>query len=99
MSASLREIQEETGVTTLTFIKTLGSYSRYKIGLNPETEDTSEIKNITFFLFTTTQNNLQPDDPTHPVARWIDKHDVAALLTHPKDKAWFESIIHDLERL
>lgn len=90
-TAAIREIEEETGITRLTFIKDLGSYRRYKIGLEGR-DDTGELKNIHMFLFTTDEMKLSPKDINHPEARWVHPEDVEGLLTHPKDKVFFKSI-------
>lgn len=87
--ATIREIEEEAGLTTLTFIKKLGTYQRYRTGLHT-LEDKSELKTITLFLYTTPQTELNPVDPEHPEARWVDIDEVSTLLTHPKDKTFFE---------
>lgn len=90
-TAAIREIEEETGILRLNFVKPLGSYSRYKIGLDGR-DDTSELKEIHMFLFTTDELKLAPQDPNHPEARWVHPDDVEALLTHPKDKLFFRTI-------
>jgi 8-oxo-dGTP pyrophosphatase MutT (NUDIX family) len=90
-TAAIREIEEETGIIRLNFVKNLGSYMRYKIGLDGR-DDISELKHIQMFLFTTDELNLAPKDPDHPEARWVYPDDVESLLTHPKDKAFFKSI-------
>lgn len=92
LAAAIREIEEESGLLRLTFIKELGSYSRYKIGINGHKEDKSELKVIHMFLFTTDEMKLKPIDPNHPEARWVFQDDVEALLTHPKDKLFFRNI-------
>ena len=91
LDAAIREIEEESGIRRLTFVKDLGSYSRYKIGLGSR-EDKGELKTIHMFLFTTDEERLKPIDPDHPEARWVRPDDVEALLTHPKDKVFFRSI-------
>lgn len=88
LAAAKREIYEESGIYELQFVRELGTYRRYKIGANGG-EDASELKTITMFLFRTTQDDLQPTDPDNPEARWVPKSEVAALLTHPKDKEFF----------
>ncbi len=93
LAAAKREIEEETGVTDLTFIDDLGSYSRYKIGKDPKEEDMTELKTMHMFLFSTEEEDLKPIDPDNPEARWIKKDEVADLLTHPKDKEFYLSII------
>ncbi len=90
-TAAIREIEEETGILRLTFVKELGSYVRYKIGLDGR-DDTRELKKIHMFLFQTDELKLEPKDPNHPEARWVHPDDVEALLTHPKDKVFFKNI-------
>ena len=90
--AAEREISEETGVTQLAFISDLGSYERYRIGKGGEGEDRGELKRIHMFFFKTLQQSLQPADTYNPEARWVPVEKVAELLTHPKDKEFFESI-------
>jgi len=90
-TAAIREIEEESGIMRLELIRKLGSYSRYKIGLNGR-DDTSELKHITIFLFKTDELQLAPKDPNHPEARWVHPDDVESLLTHPKDKAFYKSV-------
>ena len=95
-AAAEREIREESGLKTFRFVKELGSYERPKIGRGGRGEDASEIKVITLFLFRTAETDLNPTDPENPEARWIQKEDVGALLTHPKDKAFFLSVLNQL---
>jgi 8-oxo-dGTP pyrophosphatase MutT (NUDIX family) len=90
--AAEREIYEETGVNHLVFKKELGSYERYRIGLKDK-DDKSELKKIHMFLFETEQNDLKPIDPHNPEAKWVSKEKVEELLTHPKDKAFYKSIM------
>jgi ADP-ribose pyrophosphatase YjhB (NUDIX family) len=92
LTAARREIKEESGVAELQFLKELGTYERYKIGKGGVGEDNSELKRITFYLFTTTEMDLKPEDPHNPEARWMKKEDVGSLLTHPKDREFFVSI-------
>ncbi|HUD10686.1 MAG TPA: NUDIX domain-containing protein [Candidatus Saccharimonadales bacterium] len=88
--AAVREIKEESGISELELIDELGTYERHRIGKDGKGYDTSELKNIKFFLFKTNQLKLAPEDPQNPEAQWIAPQKVAALLTHPKDKAFFE---------
>lgn len=90
--AAQREIYEESGVNELRYMADLGSYERYRTALNGG-DDMSEFKTITMFLFTTPQTELKPRDPMNPEARWVPKEQVADLLTHQKDKAFFRSIL------
>ena len=96
--AAEREIEEESGVKRLTYIKDLGSYQRHKIGIDGG-EDASELKTINIFLYKTDEMELNPIDPDNPEARWIEPDNVATLLTHPKDKAFFEKILLDVKEV
>ena len=91
LEAAIREIKEESGVTDLSFVKDLGSYGRYKIGLNGD-DDKSEWKVLLFFLFRSNQKDLKPQDPHNPEARWVAQAEIQALLTHPKDRQFFKSV-------
>lgn len=95
LSAARREIYEESGVSEVRLIRELGSYERYRLGLNGA-EDLSEFKKIHIFLFTTDQRDLKPIDPHNPQALWVDKHRVAGMLTHPKDREFFESAVKNI---
>jgi len=90
-AAAERETKEESGISNLTFIKDLGQYQRYKIGIDGK-EDESELKTITMFLYKTDQMQLKPEDPDNPEARWVEPNDVEKLLTHPKDKQFFHLV-------
>lgn len=91
LTAAKREIAEESGIKSLELVRKLGTYERYKIGLH-EAEDRSELKEITMFIFRTNEEELRPSDPHNPEARWVPVKDVAKLLTHKKDKGFFESV-------
>ena len=91
LQAAIREIEEESGIRRLTYVRSLGSYSRYKIGVGSR-EDTREFKTMHMFLFTTDEERLKPVHVDHPEVRWVRPDDVEALLTHPKDKLFFKSI-------
>jgi 8-oxo-dGTP pyrophosphatase MutT (NUDIX family) len=91
LAAARREIYEESGIRDLELVRELGSYERHKIGVNGG-DDRSELKEITMFLFRTKERKLKPIDPDNPEARWVDKSEVARLLTHLKDKEFFVSV-------
>jgi 8-oxo-dGTP pyrophosphatase MutT (NUDIX family) len=91
LEAAKREIYEESGVRELELVRELGSYHRHKISEDGG-DDFSELKQITMFLFRTEQMELRPIDPVNPEARWVEKEKVAGLLTHWKDKEWFEGL-------
>lgn len=90
LTAATREILEETGISQLTLIKKLGTYSR------PKLDAPDELKTITLFLFDTNQRELAPTDPHNPEALWVPKGDVIAMLTHPLDQEFFESILDQI---
>lgn len=96
LEAAKREIHEESGISELQFIRRLGSYQRYKISGSGK-DDTSEMKTITMFLFTTEQMELNPIDADNPEAKWVKREDVANLLTHKKDKEFFYRKKHHLD--
>ena len=91
LAAARREIYEESGVSQLELLRTLGSYSRPRLGRDGG-EDASELKTIHLFLFRTSETVLKPVDPENPEAAWVEKGRVASLLTHPKDSEFFESL-------
>ena len=95
IDAAKREIQEETGINRLVFVRPLGRYDRMRIGLD-KPEDASELKTIYMFLFLTDQEKFDLQAPEHPEARWVRPEDVASLLTHPLDRRFFTDIIHEL---
>jgi ADP-ribose pyrophosphatase YjhB (NUDIX family) len=90
--AAVREIQEETGISSVQVIDILGTYSRSRIGKNGVGEVADDIRHITMFLCVTSQQDLQPIDPENPIAEWLSVHKVADRLTHPKDKEFFHKI-------
>lgn len=95
---AVREIMEESGIRTLTFVKLLKSYSRYSM-TNKGTENTDKVKRITMYLFTTPEMELLPIDPRIPEARWVPKEKVAQILTNYKDQDFFKSVIPELNLL
>jgi ADP-ribose pyrophosphatase YjhB (NUDIX family) len=90
--AAEREIAEESGITQVQFVRELGTYERPRIGISGQGDDPSETKTIIMFLFRTDQTALAPTDPHNPEARWVRPDGVADLLTHSKDKAFFNEI-------
>jgi len=92
LETAKREIYEETGIESLEYIKDLGSYSRYRIGLDGS-DDKSEMKTIFIFLFHTNQVNLVPIDPNNPFALWVSHNRVHEYLTHKEDKAFYNNTL------
>ena len=89
LEAAIREIYEETGLDKPQYIKPLGHYGRYRIGLDGQ-NDKSEYKTITMFLFKSNENKLQPQDPNNPEAKWVSIEKAIELLTHKADKFFLE---------
>lgn len=96
LSAAQREIYEETGLKSLSLIKELGTYTRYRIALDGG-DDKSLKKTITIFLFTTDQEKLEPIDHHNPEARWVELDQVEGLLTHYKDKEFVSTVKGELQ--
>jgi 8-oxo-dGTP pyrophosphatase MutT (NUDIX family) len=98
ITAAKREIYEEAGIepANLQLIKKLGTYQRYRIGPDGTGDDTTEMKDINVYLFTTSQKTLSPLDPENPEALWVEKEKVADLLTHEKDKEFFQKVISEV---
>ena len=90
LNAAKREIKEESGISELEYVKDLGTYQRFR--WKNGVEDKELRKNITMFLFTTTQEVLKPIDPENPEARWVDKDKIIELLSFEKDKEFFSKI-------
>ena len=73
-------------------IKKIGSYKRYRIGLDG-LDDLRELKLIHMYVFTTEENVLSPIDKHNPEAKWASIKEAKNLLTHKKDKEFFSSSI------
>jgi 8-oxo-dGTP pyrophosphatase MutT (NUDIX family) len=95
LAAAKREIYEEAGIRKLNLVKELGSYKRFRIGLDGS-DDKSEFKIITMFLFRTSEVGTAPVDPENPEARWVSVEDVEKLLTHQRDREFFARIKYNL---
>ena len=86
--AARREIKEESGVSSLTILKQLPSYQRFRLSLSGG-DDLSEEKTLTMFLCETTDPSLAPEE-SHSQAFWIPATGVGALLSHPKDRLFYD---------
>ena len=95
LEASIREIYEETGIKNPKLLKSLGSYGRYRIGLDGK-DDKSEYKKIYMFLFSSSKKKLDPIDKNNPIAKWIPYNKVEDLLTHRNDKKFFTQSIKSI---
>jgi len=94
-AAAEREIQEETGLRELEYVKDLGAYTRYK-GTPEGVDDTSELKTIHMFLYRTNEQELRPEDPHNPEARWVKPEEVGKMLSHRIDREFFERVRGEL---
>jgi len=92
LDAAKREIYEETGLQNILYIKDLGYYDRYRIGLDGR-DDLTESKRIYVFLFSCKKQKLKPIDPLNPEAKWVLPKQVSTILTHPKDKVFFNNLL------
>jgi len=88
--AAVREIYEESGIKQLKMITSLGYFERFKIGFDGN-DDSTELKRIHIFLFSTSETTLKPVDPMNPEARWCTFNEAISLLTHKTDKDYFLS--------
>ena len=98
IEAVRREIAEEAGITDLTEISELGSYTRYtfsKDGL----PNFKEIKHITVFAFLTKQNQLSPSDRDITKAIWVDPERASSMLINKEDISFLEEAIVKLKKL
>lgn len=90
LKAAMREIFEEGGISQLELVRSLGSYFR------PNIYDPTETKTVFMFLFKTAQAKLisqDPDKDTQPF--WATAEETKTLLTHPKDKEFFDDVIFE----
>src|SRR5216684_1236098 len=98
LAAARREIYEESGIRDLELIRELGSYERYRIGVDGG-DDRSELKVITMFLFRTSETVLRPVDADNPEACWVERAKVVPLLTHERDKQFFLGVELECPRM
>jgi ADP-ribose pyrophosphatase YjhB (NUDIX family) len=91
INAARREIFEESGVSGLTYLGSLGSYKRLKKW--SARFQGEEIKEIHVFLFRSDQENLNPIDMDNPEAQWVPREAVVELLSYEEDKSFFKKVI------
>lgn len=99
LDTAKREITEEVGLTQLSLVAQLGSYERKSIAKNGigETDEWGSRKR-TFFLFTTKDTQLTPQDNEVTKAKWVTLDEAVALLTHPKDREFLAANRATIER-
>ena len=95
LDAAIREIYEETGIQNPKLIKPVGSFGRYRIGLDGN-DDLSHYKTIHIFLFESNQTKLKPIDKNNPEAKWLTYKEAEKILTHPNDKKFFKEAIKSI---
>ncbi|MEK7109490.1 MAG: NUDIX domain-containing protein [Patescibacteria group bacterium] len=100
--AALREIREETGLTELELVGSLGSYERYSIGQDGigETKEWGS-RRRTFFLFTTAEElpgAFNDPDGEITAVQFVTLDEALTLLTHPKDKEFLASVRSKIEQ-
>ena len=91
LQTAIREIQEETGITELTYIKSYPSYTRMS-------GDGSKFMTIYYFLFKTTNQSVRPGAEITE-CKWLPINQVADQLTYKEDKDFFRSIEEELAAL
>jgi 8-oxo-dGTP pyrophosphatase MutT (NUDIX family) len=98
LDTARREIFEETGIKDLTLIRELGSYERYSLDKDGVHENISAgLRPRTFFLFSTNQEVLEPQDREVTAARWVTIEEALKMLTHPKDREFLKSVIERIK--
>jgi 8-oxo-dGTP pyrophosphatase MutT (NUDIX family) len=98
LEAARREIYEETGLRDIELLGELGSYERYSIAKDGVSEATEiGLRRRTFFLFRAGKEELAPRDEEVTKARWASLEEALALLTHPKDREFLESVRDRIE--
>lgn len=100
LEAARREIFEETGLQGLQLVGELGSYERYSIALDGKSENPDwGLRRRTFFLFTTTETEFRADAHDEEITdvRWVSVDEALALLSHPKDREFLESVREKIE--
>ncbi len=88
LQAAIREIYEETGISDLTKIANLGSYTRSTFD-HLGKPNYKELKHITMFAFTTAQTRLQPRDQAITDAGWFDPDEAEAMFINEDDLSFF----------
>ena len=89
--AARREIQEETGLSSLEYIDTLGSYTRPKIEKDGSNSTTIQ-KEIQMFLFSSEPHATLTPSMEIVEAAWCSLPHVSMDLENTKDRVWFSSV-------
>ncbi|MGV3523967.1 MAG: FHA domain-containing protein [Candidatus Sericytochromatia bacterium] len=91
-----REIFEESGISYLRLLQSLGSYQRSSLNAQGE-EDSQEMKTIYMYLFTSEQTEVRSQEVATTEVRWVAPEEALGLLTHPRDQAFFQGILSDIQ--
>lgn len=84
LGTAIREIEEETGLKNLEYVKKLPVYSR------KSTHEVDTIRTIHYFLFKTKKQNLHPSSEVTD-AKWVKLNIVSEILTYPDDKKFIKA--------
>lgn len=98
LATAEREIKEETGITKLTKIADLGSYTRSTFDSNG-LPNYKEIKHITHFAFTTTQIEINPKDGDITDIGWFNPKEAEAMFINKEDLEFFKGAMNKVRGL
>lgn len=88
---AVREIEEETGLESLEYIDSLGSYIRPKIEKDGS-NSTSIQKEIHMFLFSAQPRAVLVPSMEIEEAQWCSLPHISSSLENKKDGVWFASV-------
>ena len=89
LETAVREIEEETGLKNLEYVKELPIYSRVS------THEENTIRYIHYFLFHTHKQKLMPSAEVTD-CKWIHIDKVDKILTYPEDKQFAKTVIGEI---
>jgi bis(5'-nucleosidyl)-tetraphosphatase len=95
LSTAEREIKEETGITELTKIADLGSYTRSTFDSNG-LPNYNEMKHITHFAFRTTQTETSPQDSDITDIGWFDPKEAETMFINKEDIEFFRGAMRKI---
>jgi 8-oxo-dGTP pyrophosphatase MutT (NUDIX family) len=93
LTAALREIQEEAGLTNLSLIADLGEFERHAI--DPEGNyKPNELKVIKMFLFAAPAGAALNPEMKEEIAeaRWVSRNEMDSTIGNEIERAWFASV-------
>lgn len=89
--AARREIEEETGLSTLELIDDLGTYSRHPM-LVDGSDELGELKEIHMYLYAAVPGATLAPTMEIEEARWVSLSRIMTEIGNVKDKAWFTTV-------